>query len=132
MSIIERVKKICLTPTTEWSVIAGESTSAGALITGYVAPLAAVGAVAGFIGSSIIGQNTFFLGTFRLPIVAGLIAAVVSFVAAIVGVIILALIINALAPTFGAEKNSAQAFKVAVYSATPALAAGVLRVLPAL
>ena len=132
MTIIERVKNICLTPKTEWPVIAGEPTSSGALLTGYVAPLAAVGAAAGFIGLSLIGQGTFFFGTFRLPIVLGLVQAVISFVGAIVAVFVVSLIINALAPSFGAEKNSAMAMKVAAYSYTPALAAGVLRVLPAL
>src|SRR5205823_4764202 len=37
-----------------------------------------------------------------------------------------------LAPTFGAEKNSARAMKVAVYSFTPAWVAGVLQIIPAL
>jgi len=132
MTIIERVKNICLTPKTEWPVIAGEPNSSGALLTGYVAPLAAVGAAAGFVGLSLIGQGTFFFGTFRLPIVLGLVQAVISFVGAIVAVFVVSLIINALAPSFGAEKNSAMAMKVAAYSYTPALAAGVLRVLPAL
>ena len=132
MTIIERVKNICLTPQTEWPVIAGEPTSSGALLTGYVAPLAAVGAAAGFVGLSLIGQGTFFFGTFRLPIVLGLVQAVISFVGAIVAVFVVSLIINALAPSFGAEKISAMAMKVAAYSYTPALAAGVLRVLPAL
>ncbi len=50
MSIVDRAKNICLTPNTEWPVIAGESAQTGALITGYVLPLAAIGAVAGFIG----------------------------------------------------------------------------------
>ena len=44
----------------------------------------------------------------------------------------LAFIINALAPTFGAEKDSGKAFKVAVYSYTPAWIAGALQILPAL
>src|SRR4029079_4356166 len=125
-------KNICLTPKTEWPVIAGEPTSSGALLTGYVAPLAAVGAAAGFVGLSLLGHGTFFFGTFRLPIVLGLVQAVISFVGAIVAVFVVSLIINALAPSFGAEKNSAMAMKVAAYSYTPALAAGVLRVLPAL
>ena len=51
---------------------------------------------------------------------------------AIVGVLILAFIIDALAPTFGAQKNRSQALKVAVYSYTPAWIAGVLNILPAL
>src|SRR5262249_1967550 len=42
------------------------------------------------------------------------------------------LIINALAPTFGGQKNSSQALKLAVYSYTPAWVAGVLNILPLL
>ena len=62
----------------------------------------------------------------------GLAGAVFAFVFAIVGVFILAFIINALAPTFGAQKDSNKAFKVAVYSYTPAWIAGALQILPAL
>jgi hypothetical protein len=45
---------------------------------------------------------------------------------------VLSLVINALAPTFGGEKNSIQALKVAVYSYTPAWIAGVLQIVPPL
>jgi hypothetical protein len=132
MDTVERVKNICLTPNTEWPVIAAEATPAATLVTDYVAPLAAVGAVAGLIGGSVVGHSLPFIGTYRVPVIAGIGLAVFTFAMAIVGVLILALIINALAPSFGGEKNSAQALKVAVYSYTPAWVAGVLRVLPLL
>ena len=51
---------------------------------------------------------------------------------AFVGIFIMSLIINALAPTFGGEKNPAQAMKVAVYCYTPAWIAGILGIVPAL
>ena len=132
MDILERVKKICLSPDSEWRVIAGESTPAQSLMTGYVLPLAAVGAVAGLIGRSLVGQTVPLLGSYRVPVATGLAMAVVGVVMAAVGVFLLSLIIDALAPTFGAEKNHAQALKVAVYSATPAWVAGVFQILPAL
>ena len=132
MGIVERVKNICLSPNTEWPVIASEPSTTGGLITGYVAPLAAIGAVAGFIGGSIVGRSLPFLGTYRTPVLPGLVVAVFTFVMAIVGIVILAFLINALAPTFGGEKNSAQAMKVAVYSYTPAWVAGALQILPVL
>jgi len=132
MSIVDRIKNICLTPNTEWPVIANEPASTGSLIAGYVAPLAAVSAVAGFIGVSLVGQSGFFTGTYRLPLVAGLALAVWTFIGAIIGVVVVGFLINALAPTFGAQQNSAQAMKVAVYSFTPAWIAGVLRIVPAL
>ena len=51
---------------------------------------------------------------------------------AVVGVFVLSFVINALAPTFGAEQNSTQALKVAVYWYTPAWVAGVLQIVPLL
>ena len=132
MGLVDRVKNILLSPKTEWPVIAGETSSTGDLMGGYVAPLAGVSALCGFIGSSVVGMSLPFIGTYRTPIVAGMGVAVFTFVMAFVGIFILSLIINALAPTFGGEKNPAQAMKVAVYSYTPAWIAGVLHILPAL
>lgn len=131
-SIVERAKSICLSPNTEWPVIAAEPASAGGLVTGYVAPMAAIGAVAGFVGGSIIGRTLPYLGSYRVPFFSGLVVALFTFCMAIVGVFILSFIINALAPTFGGEQNSTQAMKLAVYSYTPAWIAGVLQLLPLL
>jgi Yip1 domain len=132
LDIKTRVRNILLTPNTEWPAIAEEPTQVGDLVTGYVMPLAAIGAIAGFIGASLVGMSLPFLGTYRVPIMTGLAGAVFTFVFAIIGVFILAFIINALAPTFGAQKDSNRAFKVAVYSYTPAWIAGALHILPAL
>jgi hypothetical protein len=130
MDLVTRAKNICLTPNTEWPVIAAEATPPGTLITEYVVPLAAVTAVAGFIGGSIIGTSLGFFGSYRTPIMTGLIFAVVAFIMMIVGCFVVAFVVNALAPTFGGEKNSNQALKVVVYSYTPAFIAGVLRIMP--
>ena len=132
MDIKTRVRNILLTPNTEWPVIAEEPTPIGTVVTNYVMPLAAIGAIAGFIGGSLVGMSLPFLGRYRVPITTGLAGAVLTFVIAIVGVFILAFIINALAPTFGAEKDANKAFKVAVYSYTPGWIAGALQILPAL
>ena len=55
MDLVGRVKGLLLDPKAEWQVIAGEQTSPGDLIKNYVAILAAIPAVCGFIGASIIG-----------------------------------------------------------------------------
>jgi uncharacterized membrane protein len=132
VDIKTRVTNILLTPKTEWPAIEAEPTPTGTIVTSYVIPLAAIGAVAGFIGGSLVGTTVPFLGTYRVPIMTGLVGAVLAFCFAILGVFILAFIINALAPTFGAQKDSHKAFKVAVYSYTPAWIAGVLQILPGL
>jgi hypothetical protein len=132
MNLVDRVKKICLTPQSEWSVIAGESTSTQALMTEYVLPLAGAAAVAGFVGNSLVGRGFFLVGSFRVPIVTGITLAVFSVVAAVIGCIVISMIINALAPQFGAQPSSEQALKLAVYSFTPAWVAGLFQILPAL
>ena len=55
----------------------------------------------------------------------GLIGAVLSYVLALVAVFVFAQIINALAPTFGGQKDSVQALKAAAYATTAAWVAGV-------
>jgi hypothetical protein len=131
MTIVQRIKGICLKPKEEWQIIAAETTSTADLLKKYVAPLAAIGAAAGFIGMSFIGVSAFGVSV-RVPLVTGLVGAVIGIVAALVEVYVLGLIIDALAPKFGGEKNSSQALKIAAYSFTPALVAGVLRIIPTL
>ena len=132
MDLIQRAKNICLTPQTEWPVIAEENTPTAELITGYVLPLATVGAVAGLIGGSVVGQTLPFVGTYRTPLATGLGVAILAVVMAVIACFVISAVINALAPTFGATKNSTQALKVAVYSFTPGWIAGVFQILPVL
>ena len=128
MDIVQRAKNICLSPATEWPVIAAEPATPGELIGGYAAPLAAIGAIAGFIGGTIIGRTIPFVGHYRVPFTTGIVAAIFTFGMALVGVFVLSLVIDALAPTFGGQKNNIQALKLAVYSYTPAWIAGVLQI----
>jgi hypothetical protein len=130
--LIARVKNIILTPATEWAAIDAETTTPREIYLGYVAPLAAIGAIAGFIGRSIIGTNIAFFGTIRTPLVSGLVAAIVMYVLTFVGVFIVAMIVDALAPTFDGQKDSVRALKVAAYSSTPGWLAGILQILPSL
>jgi hypothetical protein len=73
-----------------------------------------------------------YVGTYRVPIVSGLVGVIVALAMAVVGVFVLAFIIDALAPTFDAQKNQAQSLKLAAYSYTPAWIAGVFQILPVL
>lgn len=132
MGIVDRVKNILLKPKSEWDVIAGEISTTGGLFASYVAPLAGIAALCGFLGQTLVGTSIPFLGTYRAPIMAGIVTALFVFGMAFVSVFILSLIINALAPSFGGQKDAAQAMKVAVYSYTPGWIGGFLGVLPML
>jgi hypothetical protein len=132
MDLVSRAKNICLSPASEWAVIDPEPATPGGLLTGYALPLAAIGAIAGFIGMTMVGTTVPFFGTYRVPFVTGLGNAIFTVVMAMVMCFVLGLIIDALAPTFSGQKNSIQALKLAVYSYTPAWIAGVLGIFPAL
>jgi hypothetical protein len=131
MSLVDRVKGILLAPRKEWPVIEAESATTASIFTGYIIPLAAIPAIAGFIGWSLIGGSVLGV-SIRVPISTGITGAVVRYVLSLVACYVLALIIDALAPSFGGTKNSIQALKVAAYSSTAGWVAGIFTILPAL
>jgi hypothetical protein len=120
MNIAERVQRICLSPDSEWAVIAGESTALPALITGYALPLAGLSAIGSFVGSLMLGLGLGFAAR----------VAIIGLVTSLVAVAILSVVIDALAPTFGAAKSSTGAAKVAAYTPTPAWVAGLFQFVP--
>jgi hypothetical protein len=130
MNIVDRVKNILLTPATEWDVIAGETTPQKTLILNYVLPLAAFAAVMHFISISLIGTRGVFGAVFHMPMMWGLVMAVYQFVMAVIAVFVIGFIIDALAPTFGGQKNLDQAIKVAAYSFTAGWIGSVFGILP--
>lgn len=132
MKLVERAKNILLTPKTEWDAIAADATPTKDLIVTYVLPLAAVAAVAAFIGQVFVGVSAPFVGTVRIGIVAGLIGLIFSLVMAVAMVFVVGFIADALAPSFGGTKNMDQAVKVAAYSYTPVWIVGILAIIPAL
>jgi len=132
MNIMERIKGILLRPKEEWQIIAGETTPIPELYRNYIILLAAIGPVASFIGMSLIGVSLPVGGAYRVSIMTGIVSAVVQYILTLVGVYILALIIDTLAPTFTGEKNIDQAFKLAAYSYTPGWLVGIFALIPAL
>jgi Yip1-like protein len=132
MDVVARAKNILVTPKTEWQVIQAEPTSVEDIYRDYLVYIAAVPAIAGFIGSSLVGQTLPIIGVIRIPVIAGLFSAVLSFVLALAGVYLLALIIDRLAPTFEGVPSFLNAFKLSAYSATPAWLAGIFAIIPSL
>jgi hypothetical protein len=132
MNLIQRATNISLNPKTEWPVIEQESITTAELFKTYVMPLSAIPAIAGFIGMSVFGMSIPFLGNIRTPFVGGIVSMIVSYVMGLLAVYVLSLIVNALAPNFGAEKNPEQALKVVAFAFTPAWLVGILNIIPSL
>lgn len=127
--IIERVKAILTTPRTEWPVAAAEPASVGGLYAGYIAIVAALPAIASFIKGSLIGYGGFGI-TIRTPLTLGIVAMVLGYVLSLVMTYVVALIINALAPTFGGQKNQVQALKTIAYAWTAYWIASIGTIVP--
>ena len=127
--IIERVKAILTTPKTEWPVAAAEPATINSLYTGYIAIVAAFPIIAGFLKGSLIG--TSFLGiTVRTPIGMGIVGMVLHYLLTLGLAYVMALIINALAPTFGGQKDIVQALKTVAYAWTASWIAGIAVIVP--
>src|ERR671937_1614031 len=132
MSLVERAKNIILQPKREWPVIDAEPTTTGELYTRYIIPLSAIPPIARFIGFSVFGLHVPLLGTYGIPISTAISSAIAQYILGLVGVYVLALIIDALAPSFGGQKSQIQALKVAAYSGTAAWVAGIFAIFPPL
>jgi hypothetical protein len=114
MKLIDRVQGMLLTPKTEWPKVAAEPATTQSIIVGYVLILAA------------IGPLVLLLRGFGLLSMFALTTYLIS-----VGVtLVLAWIVDALAPSFGGEKNYVSSLKLTAYSYTAAWLAGVAYLLP--
>jgi hypothetical protein len=131
MEIVPRVKGILLKPRETWLEIKEEPAEVKDLFTSYAAVLAAVPPLASFVGFSLVGLSLLGMH-YRRPFFSGIGHLIVSYVFSLLGLYVVGLIIEALAPSFGSRKNQLQAMKVAVYSWTPAWLAGVLLIFPSL
>lgn len=125
VNIIERAQGILMKPAAEWEVIDGERDSIGDIYQNYVLWLAAIPAIA-LVGGLMLAGG----GIYRPAMTTILTMAVVQYGLALASVYVVALIIEALAPTFHGTANREQAFKVAAYSATAGWAGGVFNLLP--
>jgi hypothetical protein len=118
VNLIDRVKNILLTPREEWPRIAAEPATVQSLYLRYVVILAAIGPLATFVSLAVLGLGY------------GVGAAVFAYLHALVGVAIVALIVDALAPRFGGTRDYVLALKLTAYSLTALWVAHVALIIP--
>lgn len=130
MNIVQRAKSMILSPKSEWEAIRIEPTPSRETISQYVLPLAAIAAIAAFIGYWLIGINAVFihLGGIRWGLYYGL----TSLIRDIIAVIVAGYVVDALAPSFQSEKNINKSMQLVGYAYTPVFIGGILAVIPAL
>lgn len=131
MNLLQRIRGILLSPAREWREIEREPGEPAYLFVRYVALLALIPAIAGFVGQSVIGVQVS-AGSFRVPVLAGLVDAALGYMFSFVIVYVTALIIDFLARYFDADRYFPNALKLATYSFTPVWLSGIFLVLPGL
>lgn len=129
--LIDRAKAMILTPRDEWPKIAAEPETAQEAFTHYVLPLAAIGPVASLLGGQIFGFSMMGI-TYRPGLINAITGAVIGYLLTLVGVWVLSMIANALAPKFGGTSSRTNAMKLIAYGTTAAWLAGLFGLIPSL
>jgi hypothetical protein len=129
--LVDRVQAMLLRPKETWAQVAAEAHDARTIYRDYLVYLAAVPAIASFIGMSLVGMGAMGV-SFRVPVLNGLAHMLVGFVLTLVVIYGVALIADALAPSFNGEKDLPSALRLVAYGSTAGLLGGVFQILPAL
>lgn len=130
MNLVARVKNILMTPKTEWPVIAAEPATVGGLYTGYAAILALLPLAGGILAallflpaaSALLGLGASYFITM----------AIVQYVVSLAVLYLVALAIEALAPSFEGKRSRVDALKWLMYAATSAWVASFFIFIPVL
>lgn len=131
MNLVERAKSILLNPKSEWTIIKNETTTVNELFTQYAVIMALIPAIASFIGYSLIGVSVMGV-SFKYPMMTGLLQAGLTYILGLVGLYILGMIVDNLAPSFGSTKDLTASMKVVVFSYTASWVGGILMIIPSL
>jgi hypothetical protein len=132
MNAVARAKTILVDPAAAWRGIEKDIGDPAFLLSRYVAVLALIPALSGFIGATLIGVVTPSGAIVRADLIDGLLGASFNYAASCAIVLLLGLVINLSAPLFGGRRDFENAFKLAVYSFTPLWLAGIFLLLPGL
>lgn len=124
MSILDRVKNVLFLPKKAWDEIELENQTPASLMVSYLLPLMLIPIIAIFISYGIIGYKVPFLG-YVCSYEMAVRQALMTLLSTVIGIFVTAFIIDVLAPSFGAEKNFNNSFKLVIYSYTPSLVGGV-------
>ncbi len=118
-------------PKDEWKSIRDERCTIGKCYCSHVLLLAAVPAIAYFIGTSqvgwVIGAKSVRLSTESAVQIAGL-----TYLTMLVGVFAMGKAIHWMSQTYGATQNLPQSIALAAYTATPLFLTGIMLIYPIL
>jgi hypothetical protein len=115
-------------PVPEWRAIAKERRTIRSLLGRFVIPMALIPAVASYIGYGLVGANGIL---FRMSgPYWGITMALNNFITSLAVYLLGTLLVDRLAPAFGATRDPGKSAQLVAYSYTPAWVAGIFYALP--
>ena len=135
MNLYQRVKDILLQPRQAWLRIAHEPGGIASIYRDYLLYLAAIPALASFVGLTLVGFKIRLSSgptTVRIALFPGVVQMVAGYLLSLVMVFAVAALINGLAPVFGGSRNAVAAFKLVAYGSTAGYVGGIFGLVPSL
>ena len=129
--VFKHVWGLMARPKDEWKSIRDEGCTIGKCYCSHVLLLAALPAIAYFIGTSQVG---WVIGTksVRLSTESSLYIAALTYLTMLVGVFAMGKAIHWMSQTYGAKQNLPQSIALAAYTATPLFLTGIMLIYPIL
>jgi hypothetical protein len=128
-SLLRYAGSIIVRPFSTWRAIANEPISNARLALGYVLPLALIGPVATFFARRFVGVRVGHV-VYRASTYGALTEAEFSLGMALAGLILVTLLVDVLAPFFGAGRSFGKAIRVTAFAYTPVWLAAVTVLVP--
>jgi len=130
---VDRAIRLLTRTRAEWSAIAAVPMTPDTIYRTFVLPMAALGPIAGTIGTIVSGgERSTLAGTYTLSPVSAVAAGAFDYAFNLGAIWVLALLIDRLAPAFQAHQGRVDALKVAAFGATPYWVGGLLAIVPKL
>lgn len=131
--MLKHLLGILFSPDREWDIIDHEeSGSFVKLYLTHVMILAAIPAISGYIGASVVGWKVGNGDPVRLASDVALIMAILGYIGACGGVVVMGIFIHWMAKTYGSDPSLYRCIVLSAYTATPLFIVAVFAVYPVL
>ena len=130
--MLSHVFGLFINPRKEWQAIRDSDCSVSSCYLRYVLLLAAIPPVSGYFGTTMFGWQFGARDAIKLSHDSALLIAIAYYLIMLVGVFTMAVMIQWMGQTYGAEQSLARTVMLAAYTATPLFLVGIFELVPIL
>ena len=130
--MLSHVFGLFINPRKEWQAIRDSDCSVSSCYLRYVLLLAAIPPVSGYFGTTMFGWQFGARDAIKLSHDSALLIAIAYYLIMLVGVFTMAVMIQWMGQTYGAEQPLARTVMLAAYTATPLFLVGIFELVPIL